>query len=837
MDVELRIEVVDPQGGRLVVPDAWIYVQQGSTVIVGHTDAFGRVLALRANKNASHPWEYTERFVLAVGAQVKFYHSAGKAPIPNAVLLEQALSTAFEPITVPAPAPQTVQVGGTGTNTLAIAPVAKVTLTRHVLQLTSPPELDIVPITFTSFSPTYQTDALRQGVAAFPRPLPPPFPPANPPPTPRLTVTEDGPAAAPSAAVRPRERAPRISGAVDPAATGVRVRVLDAQGTALQLRTDGNSTTNVTEVPATLLPPGGANRAFQVDLLFANPPTSFGAVQVLAIVDGLATPTLEAASYLMLGIEAALVDDAETNLDGSLAGPVGGEADDKIVVDFLVSPQRTATVQPLDAAEQAARAAQLVGKNATQQGLINRAWTNYQDNKAKATNRGDLGAQSRVRRMVGHTMRFRQRPLPSATTTQVQTPEMPMWMGELHLAGLSRALCEEWLQRRKHALPPPPPLPPGAAPVPAAPLLTLSFNWALAMNWDAPNSGPNSTRSFRYNQTFSGSVSIALDLDNNDVLKGVTNNVATQAFGANAPTALQFPVTTRRAPHVRFDDQRTWGRVAGAQRIITTSIEFQPPITVGNQEVMRGGDAALAIQQLQLDQLAYRPGNDPQGTVFAAPTDLDIKLPTLRLLGTTPNAADVNALIDALVAEFIASNPTAARLNLLTLTRWQGTVRRIIFHESANALQQFETRGAGRRTFGLVAFGHEQHQPLFGAPAGFGLGQLDNPPVTRDQMFNFLEGLRASVDLIMGAKASAAFNLVSPHTGTVAAATISAAFQRQVVRAYNGFSELRFKNGVFEIFPTTSADRLGYCNTVLGTSVQYNGVNNAVPFTSADFGP
>ncbi|RYZ05741.1 MAG: hypothetical protein EOO73_18745 [Myxococcales bacterium] len=834
MDVELRIEVVGAQGGSVVVPDAWIYVRQGSAITVGHTDAFGRVRALKANKNASHPWEYTETFVLAVGAQVDFYHSAGKAPIANAVLSEQALSTAFEPITVPSPAPQTVQVGGTGTNTLAIAPLAKITLTPHVLQLTSPRELDIVPVTFTSFSPTYQTDSLRQGNQAFPAPPAPPFPPLSPT-SPGLTETEDAVARPPTAAVRPRERAPRISGTVDAAATRVRIRVLDAQGNALQLRANGNSTTNVTEVPATLLPAGSGNRGFQVDLLFADPPRSFGSVQVLAIVDGLPKPTLEAASYLLLGIEAALVDDAETNLDGSQLGPIRDEADDKIVIDFLVSPQGAATVQPLNAAEQAARAAQLVGKNATQQATINRAWTRYQSDKAKASNRGDLGAQTRVRRMVCHDIRFRPRPLPSAPTTQVQTPEMPMWMGELHLAGLSRALCEEWLQRRKHALPPTPPPAAGTAPPPAAPLLTLSFNWALAMNWDAPNSAAT-TRPFTYNQTFNASVSIALDLDNADVLKGVTNNVATQAFGANAPTALQFPVTTRRAPQVRFDDQRPWGRLAGAQAIITTSVEFQPPITVNNDEVIRGGDAALAIQQLQLDNVAYRPGNDPQGTAFVAPANLDIKVPTVRLLGTTPNAAAVNALIDALVAEFITANPTAARLGLLTLARWQNTVRLIINHESIG-MQHFETRGAARRTFGLVAFGHEQHQPLFGAPAGFGLGQLDNPPVSRDQMFDFLEGLRASVDLIMDAKARVAFNLVSPHTTTIAAATISAVFQRQMVRAYNGFSELRFRNGAFELFPTTSADRLQYCNSVLGTTVQYNGVNVAAPFTAADFGP
>ncbi|HYQ15280.1 MAG TPA: hypothetical protein VEQ58_05980, partial [Polyangiaceae bacterium] len=173
-----------------------------------------------------------------------------------------------------------------------------------------------------------------------------------------------------------------------------------------------------------------------------------------------------------------------------------------------------------------------------------------------------------------------------------------------------------------------------------------------------------------------------------------------------------------------------------------------------------------------------------------------------------------------------------------TLPRWQTTVRRVIFHESGNVLQQFETRGAGRRTFNAPAFGHEQHQPLFGAPAGFGLGQIDQPPVTRDQMFNFLETIRAAVTLIMDAKAKAAFNLVSSHIGTIGAAMISAVFQREMVRAYNGNRELRFQGGAFELFPTgTDPARLQYCNIVLGTSVAYNGLNNSAPFTAADFGP
>jgi len=348
------------------------------------------------------------------------------------------------------------------------------------------------------------------------------------------------------------------------------------------------------------------------------------------------------------------------------------------------------------------------------------------------------------------------------------------------------------------------------------------------------------TRPFRYQETFNAAVAVALDLDATDRLDGVTNRVATKAF-TPAPTALTFPVATRRAPQARFDDQRPWGRVAGATSASTLIVEFQPSIVNGAQEVMRTGDADLSVTGLQLDGAALRVGRDPQGSSFVAPpaAQQPLKVPTIRVCGTTPAAADINALIDALVTEFFNANSTRAHVAQLPVARWQETVRRIVRHESGNPpLQHFETRGAGRRAFGVAVFGHEQHMPLFGAPAGFGLGQLDNPPVTRNQMFSYLEGLRASIDLIMNAKARAVHGLVAPHVGAFPAATIAAVFQRAVVRAYNGNSEFRFNAGAFEIFPTgTDAARLEYPNIVLGTAVAYRGFRTAVPFTSADFGP
>ena len=90
----------------------------------------------------------------------------------------------------------------------------------------------------------------------------------------------------------------------------------------------------------------------------------------------------------------------------------------------------------------------------------------------------------------------------------------------------------------------------------------------------------------------------------------------------------------------------------------------------------------------------------------------------------------------------------------------------------------------------------------------------------------------------MNDKAAVAFNLVQGHVNTIPAATIQAVYRRQIVRAYNGFSEFRFHNRQFEIFPTgNDVARIPYPNQVLNTNVQYQGFQTAVPFTPADFGP
>ena len=84
--------------------------------------------------------------------------------------------------------------------------------------------------------------------------------------------------------------------------------------------------------------------------------------------------------------------------------------------------------------------------------------------------------------------------------------------------------------------------------------------------------------------------------------------------------------------------------------------------------------------------------------------------------------------------------------------------------------------------------------PIFGPPAGYGLGQLDSPPMTDDQAFSFMENTRGSVRLIMHSKANAARRFLAANLPTVPADIDRAAFRGEVVRRYNGGTEVRFRN-------------------------------------------
>ena len=160
--------------------------------------------------------------------------------------------------------------------------------------------------------------------------------------------------------------------------------------------------------------------------------------------------------------------------------------------------------------------------------------------------------------------------------------------------------------------------------------------------------------------------------------------------------------------------------------------------------------------------------------------------------------------------------------------------------------------------------------PLFGPPHGYGIGQLDlfgTPPAgaTDEQVWSWVENLRAAVGIVLAEKAVAAWALISAHVPSPLDQFTRAVFQREVVRRYNGGREFTWTGTTWAIAPPWTwldpADpgkgpnpNITYPNLVLGTGVVYfrNAAGAAnqpdgastqfmypppVAFQAADYGP
>jgi hypothetical protein len=148
--------------------------------------------------------------------------------------------------------------------------------------------------------------------------------------------------------------------------------------------------------------------------------------------------------------------------------------------------------------------------------------------------------------------------------------------------------------------------------------------------------------------------------------------------------------------------------------------------------------------------------------------------------------------------------------------------------------------------------------PIFGPPAGYGLGQLDNPAVNDDQVWSFVENMREAIRRLMVDKANAAYNALSGDFSNPQTRRDRAVYQREIVRRYNGGTEFRRNAGDtdWEIRPSlaqwTNAGtpnqapnpNLNYPNQVLGTSIVYwtgAGATAVFPwpiaFPAAQYGP
>ncbi len=757
-DVDLHLQT-EHAGTTAALADAWVYRLEGSTISRLRTDDHGHVFSLAADGQPDTAADYRQRLAVQPGDELSLCYSQG--PVPSSDEALQRHPEVFAAHTVPeatiAPSQGAVAVSPDNTNTLSPTTAAVLTVPPLGATLTRPGALELWPVFWSLTEPTYATDGLDQGAALFNA--------GN------LTVAENGAAPAPADDVRPAVRALAVAGTLTGTATRVRISVHDASGTALALRADGEATADVQEIEATI-----SGQDFTANLLLAQPDAAFGEIDLDVVAEHGGHSALATAAGLLLGVQAALVDDHLTNANGQEAGTPRVEADEVIIVDFQLSPQADVPA---------------------------------------------LSAQTRARRMVADDIATHDRALSDTTATVLEMPQMPLWMVELHLLGLTQARAESLLQRRRDAG------------VGIAGELRLSTQWSITLSWDGPNAA-HTTRPYTYTESFPAATpppthTVRFALDAADAL-GVTLTPT--------PTAPTFPVADRRAAQVQLDTTRAWGRQADAPAVDGTVVEFQPLIVdAGGREIMRGGDGVLAMHSIQVDGVAVDPGLDPDGTAFVAPAaDPVVRPPTFRVRGVNPVAADVPDMVDTVVEEYFTAHATNDEVAMLSLAQWQVTVRNIVRVESIGN-HQFDHRQAGRYGYGGRRYGSERDMPIFGAPAGYGLGQLDSPPVTDDQAWSFIDNLRGSVRLIMRSKARAAHRFMAANLPNAPAAIDRAAFRREVVRRYNGNTEVRFRNGTWELFPTTQTARLGYPNAVLGTTIVYTTPRVAIPFPQAQFGP
>jgi hypothetical protein len=792
MDCNVIVEVERTPGGPAVrLANAWVYWKVGSTITALRSNDRGMLYQLRPSGVAVQPWDYTQLFVATVDDTVELHFGRGARPTPSARLADNAAAFVSKKVTVPPPGPQTPSVptpiAANSLNTLSALPIAVVRLPPSNVHLTKPTEVAVWPLLWTAIDPdTYATDGLPQGAAAW---------------GPNAPLVHDGaPAPAPNA-VRPKERGLVVTGTMDGKAQGVQVQIIGADDAFVQLRTSPTATANVPAINATLGAKAGDDVGFSANIWFANAAQAFGSIQILVKSTGGVTPAAVDSYYCVLGgLQIALSTDSN---DGTQAGTAPTEANELYTIDFDQSPQQSVA---------------------------------------------DLSDQSRVRRMAAYPIRIRSRPLSAANATAVVTPEMPLWMAECHLHGVSRKDIEALLAHRRFL---------GTSSPPA---LALQLGWTLNLSWDGPDAGPLSPRGYRYQMQLASQSTARLTLEGDaDTIANVGADGAVPKALTPEPVALTFPVQNRRTASVQLDQARPWGRKAGATSRPSLVVGWQPAVAINGVEKIRGGDGLLSLTSVNIDGTAPDAGVLETG---AAATGAAATLPRFRIPGTNPPhqphglSPDLTTLVNALVEEYYNAHATVASVNILDLAVWQGTLRPILGHEGAG--RHFDDRGVARRRYAGQYFGHEAMLPLFGPPHGYGTGQLDNPPATDDQVWSHVDNIRGSVALLMGAKASQAYGALSAHFAHPPARRDKAVFRREVVRQYNGGREFRWNAAAarFEINPSLAQwanpanhaegpnPRLNYPNNVLGTGVvYYNGAGAAttfpwpIAFAEADFGP
>jgi hypothetical protein len=497
------------------------------------------------------------------------------------------------------------------------------------------------------------------------------------------------------------------------------------------LRQDRAATAGVNEVTATFGAVANNRKPFKLPLYLLNAAAAFGPVQLFVSEEGTNPPAVEAFFFHLAGFQTALVKDTVPKTRGNPTD----ETTDKVVVDFLNSPEANAAA---------------------------------------------IKPRARGRRMAVYEIDIRRRKLSDTVDKQVVKPEMPMWMAEFQALGLTKEQLRQLLVWRKRML--------AVGGIPGPESLRFEFDWQLTMSWEGPcvKHTVATARNHSYHVDFKMSQKVEIKLAKSQQIDAVDKDgVIGNAFGA-APTQIPFPLTDRRLPQVVVSGQRPWGRRQGAASRDILLIEWQPRIENAGAEAMYGGDGRLILENIRVGDMAIDPGLivAANNAAPAPPPDKDkgIRLPRFRVIGKNPSFEnEAKPLIEAIVEEYFNQNQVD-RVTALTLKCWQVTVYRILTHESS---AQF-TSDTIYENYGGKTFGIGKDTPIFGPPHGYGYGQLDNPKVTPEQAWGFVDNIRGAVKLLMGDHATAAWNKIKQHLPAGGAdQRTRAVYQREVVRRYN----------------------------------------------------
>jgi len=748
--------------GRL--DNAWVYWKDGGTFQVLRVDSQGKSFAF-TDGNRDRQDGYRTRFVTESGRNVEVAYSLGAKPLARALV---------DPMLTPRTVPTSLidlDEGITATEDGVVNArkplLGEVRLPRVRIGVTTParePSL-IIALWENLNDPddAYYTNGIPQRAAWFAQ---------NPQP-------EHQASAAPAVAVRPRVRGIPIAGFVPEAATGANLKLRDAAGNAIRLLQNGHdpASPQVDQLPLTLQAAQNKQRAFTATL-FLPPEAALGPLQILIEPTGLPTPMVGGFFYQLVGAQLAIVDDFDTDPGGAREGPQRAAADEVNVVDYLNSPEMVAGPD-----------------TPANRGVVRTALTNH----------------GRARRMVRYAIRNHhpktipfavvvQPPMP-AGQGQVLATQMPFWIAELQLVGLNRTQLEDLLVRD------------ATAATPGSGRLELGIDWAIAISWDTPDRADPRNPIIQPRHRVTQAQTVTLQLTNEAdafarKLQNVQNGVATGAIQP-APQRIPFPVAGRRLPAVRIADagaalQRTWGRHGGAERD-SLVVEWQPIYssdgTINGTPFFRGGDGLLSVPALRVNgqpvdpgQVFPRPTPTPPPAAVAGPANLD--LPRFRVHGINLTPAEVGDMASVITEQTYRANIAASPwLSFVSLAVWQATARLIVGHETAS--HQFAAPGGfaqvGRITIPLrgVIFCHgkERDMPTFGAPHGYGVGQLD-PPGNIDRLWdleaNVIESIRR---LLIDSGRRAQGDLGLGNNAAALTQKERAVFHRAAVRRYNGGTE------------------------------------------------